>query len=191
MHSIVINTVVLPHFVFEVRDTQKTLQTASTFNEVLTLVNDMEISSDSKLFINRGPGSYSGIRTGMAYGLGITQGKLIQKENLAYYTTFDLLATDQNVFLKAWPRIGGTLETIKGYYFDRKAQDISYRELSSLTESSIILLEATEELNLPKELHTIYTQDIITKENLTQFLEKTTFTAAMEPLYINPVNITR
>lgn len=192
MHNIILQTVIKPHFVFEIMDGESELQTVDSFTEAFDILKEKSFTSETRLFVNRGPGSYAGIRAGLAYTLGLLHGKLLQKDQVFYYTSFDLFlseTTTSEKFLKAWPRIGGTSENIKGYYFDGiDYESIAYKELSTLNTDVPVFTEYEEELDIPNQ--TIYIPSLITDIYLEDFTMTVALNTERAPLYINPVNIT-
>jgi tRNA A37 threonylcarbamoyladenosine modification protein TsaB len=193
MHSIILQTVIKPHFVFEIMDGESELNPVDSFAGAFDILKEKSFTSETRLFVNRGPGSYAGIRAGLAYTLGLLHGKLLQKDQVFYYTSFDLIFSEfsdtSQRFLKAWPRTGGTKETIKGYYFDGlDYESIAYKELSSLETDIPVFTEYDEELDIPNQV--IYIPSLITDIYLEDFAMTVALNTDGKPLYINPVNIT-
>jgi tRNA A37 threonylcarbamoyladenosine modification protein TsaB len=137
--------------------------------------------------VNKGPGSYSGIRSGIAYAQGLLHAGLIDKAHIYSYTTFAFICAAMEIkppiYFKAWPRIPTTtFEETKGYFQDESGQ-VSYKEYAEIKDSKNLTL-FSEQQNLEVILLDA------TCSKLADNVAKSKQNSDLTPLYINPVHIT-
>src|SRR3990167_11559011 len=88
---VIIQTALRPMKVVIIEGTSFQLHEIPDFQGFFDVMATINIDDNTKLLINRGPGSYSGIRTGIAYVYGLLHGGLIKKEQVFSFTSFDLI----------------------------------------------------------------------------------------------------
>lgn len=180
-------------FVSKIDTAGTSIVKATSFDELYAILATCRIEHDTKIFVNRGPGSYSGIRVGLAYTLGLIHSGVIKEENVFGYTSFDIskyfVSNNTGIFLKAWPRAITNLGSIKGYIWkDNAVEYVNFADLSGtytvLSEDSIEGMEGTK--------HTLVLHNgLAVPEVTTYFMQNIhTLTHDTSPLYGNPVNIT-
>lgn len=193
INNIVIQTALRPMTVFIQQANDSNVSIVADFSEFFAALQHVEITPETQIYIDRGPGSYAGIRSGIAYVYGLLHGGLIKQDQIHSFTTFQLvsaLSGKEATFIKSWPRIpNGTLDGSKGYFNDVDVQ--SFIDITELKQSADIAIYSEENL---KELppYTYLTSEILntpdTYLKLINFLQ-TLQTNTLEPLYINPVHI--
>jgi len=199
---LVIQTALMPQTLYYETEQEKgRVEVCENFDEVFALLKDLNITKETEIYVNRGPGSYTGIRTGISYVLGLLHGGLIQKSKIHSYTSFDLIRAAENesdltipIYMKAWPRVpNGKLSGTKGYFQD--GDQIMHLEYESIQDREDVLFYTREE-----EI----TEDNFSSDSghqtSTALKEKNTYSTLIKikelstdltPLYINPVNITK
>ena len=169
------------------------IEEVTDFSDFFEKMNALVISKDTHIYVNRGPGSYSGLRTGISYVYGLLHGGLIDKKNIHSFTSFQLIRVATNtsspIFIKAWPRLAnGLLEGSKGYFEEGEQQ--LYKTYEGLTGIKNLVCVTEEQLDAAPDGLT--NEKLVTSEDTYIALTKDTslFTNSLEPLYINPVHIT-
>jgi tRNA A37 threonylcarbamoyladenosine modification protein TsaB len=190
MHKVIIQTAVKPHFAYD-SETDAIIE-FDTHEEFYKVMEQVPLTSDTKIYVNRGPGSYSGIRVGLAYVQGLIHGGLISPQNVLYFTSFTMAhQVETDLFLKAWPRHGGTFDIAKGYFYSAETKEIHYTQLKDISPETTVMIEQNDDFDETNGMTTIRTEDTVNDESLSQLLiQRELFTEDGEPLYINPVNIT-
>lgn len=191
---IVIQTVLRPMKVVSILNNEFASVEVADFASFFAAMEKLTITAETRILVNRGPGSYAGIRTGVAYAYGLIHGKLVDASQVKSYTSFDYVRAVTShqgpIYLKAWPRLAsGTLEGSKGYLevLGRAPAYVEWEGIKGTTE----LLTIGEE-PLKTELEYKNYQEILNDavgfRELTNMFDSLTET--LEPLYINPVHIT-
>lgn len=194
--NIVIQSVLKPATVYVEYEKETVLKTYTTYEDLFHILEPIVIDSDTKIFVNRGPGSYTGIRTALTYVLGLMHGGLISGKQVVPYTSFDLLSAvsgkNEPLFLKSWPRLAnGLLTGSKGYF--KKGSEVAFVEYDviSTLPGLVIYTEETDITEaLPSDTTHIASTTIATEELLEKLIASTIETQPIDPLYINPVNAT-
>lgn len=192
-----LQTAIEPHFVF------LNSKLHLTDDLLVTLKNLKFPTSDEKtIYVNIGPGSYSGIRQGIAFVLGLSH---IKKElKIIPYTSFDFVFASfdpqYTYFIYAWPRDPKrfSVETgVKGYCL--KENQYSYcnqTELKKVKKLAIYvpnekIAEFIRSQTKADEVAVIKPDKISSLEHINLFIRNFNTPRPLEPLYINPVNITK
>lgn len=192
---VIIQTALKPMTVVSIHDTDYSKHEVANFAEFFAVMNNsVSITKDTIILVNRGPGSYSGIRTGIAYVLGLLHGRLITDSQIHSFTSFDLVrATSSHkeaIYLKAWPRIAsGKLEESKGYFQESPLSVPVYRSWDEIKDQEKLFIVSDEEIQTTHEKRT-YTdllEDPVGYRSLAAEFEK--YNNDLDPLYINPVHI--
>lgn len=190
--NIIIQTALRPMTVFIQQNEVEKIVTITDFPEFFSTMQNLEITGKTQIYINRGPGSYSGIRTGIAYVYGLLHGGLIKMEQIHSFTSFQLisaLSKKEAIFIKSWPRIpNGTLAGSKGYFNDHDVQN--FIDITELKKSSDIAIYSEEVLGETTPYMYLTSEILNNNETyltLINFLH-TSQTNTLDPLYINPVH---
>lgn len=166
------------------------------FEEFFSEMAKIPITPNTTIIVNRGPGSYSGIRTGISYLYGLLHGGIINSSQIRSCTSFDVVraATSHNgaIYLKAWPRMAsGMLEKSKGYWSSatHDKQEHAYKVWEEISKIPDLLSIGEEPIKTKHEYRTyaeILDDPVTFRELVTA---QTALSASLEPLYINPVHI--
>lgn len=194
-HLLIIQTALRPMSVVSLQGTTYDATPVADFTELFASLNEQNITSETTVFVNRGPGSYSGIRTGIAYVFGLMHAKLLPELQICSYTSFDLIRAATNhdgpIFLKAWPRVPtNQLTTSKGYFSASHTEEqISYKEWEQISDLPALLAVGEEEITTTisyRRLPELLSDPV----SFRQLIERASHSNSLEPLYINPVHIT-
>ncbi len=189
LSNIVIQTALKPITIYY----DGNVKVANDVAEFFNIMDFLDISDETKVTIIRGPGSYTGIRTGIAYVYGLLHAKLIKKEQIVGVTTFDLISaiSERNapIYLKAWPRLAnGKIEGSKGYFYDgSQIQHLEYEMIKDKYEN--LTIYSDEQLHDYSQQNTVTAKILQQPEIYEKLLEKNSHDFSLEPLYINPVRI--
>jgi tRNA A37 threonylcarbamoyladenosine modification protein TsaB len=191
--TLIIQTALHPHTVTLLIDgiVSETAQ-FTTFGEVFAKLSLISIDSDTTVLVNRGPGSYAGIRTGIGYAYGLLHGGIITAEQIFAYSSFDLVqaASGLNeIFLKGLPRIAShTFTESKGYYQNTKGE-ISYLAFADLPASFSGAKYSEEVIEQENCFNAALLNDEKTYRSLHKLQQN--WIHDLTPLYVNPVHITK
>ncbi len=189
MNKLVIQNVFHPFFIFD--EAIGLLKTYESFQELGTMLTDVEITDKTEIIVNRGPGSYSGIRTSLAYVLGLEHGHLIAQRNISTFTTFDFTMFIQPLYFIAWPRnTVNSIQDTKGYTLDDISKPIRYISGVEALEIPKIKMLAERSFILNSEIPVQLFEDFVNPSHIKNFLNNSSLSKDRSPLYINPVFIT-
>jgi len=161
------------------RSEVKNLLTFQTPKDFYTALKGSSFSDTLKrIYVNVGPGSYTGIRTSLAYVRGVIVGAKIKGTVLEVksYTSFDFTCSD---FILGYPKCSGINDEALGY-FKSNSEEIkylTYAEAKKLNPNLRVFNECDSSENL------------ISSEFILNFIKVFNFGEALKPLYINPVRI--
>lgn len=195
-HNIVVLQLALrPMMVVAIQGTEFEATEVADFSEFFEAVKKLALTNETKLLVNRGPGSYSGIRTTIAYAFGLIHGSRVNAQNLHSFTSFELISAATNhtgpIYLKSWPRVAtGNLAASKGYFSETPEDTGRYAAFEEVSSSQSILSVGEEEIATKLEYRQLreLLSDPIGYRELAQNIEE--LSTDLEPLYINPVHIT-
>ena len=165
----------------------------------------ISIDKNTVIFINKGPGSYTGIRLGIAFGMAISQ---LNAGKVVTYTSFDFInfiakkskKNSKCIFIQSWPRLERValdaieFADIKGY--TKCGNNLKVMQLNKLPAESIVYIPSTDFIskNVEKlsKYHLVIPQQLLVEKNILDFANQfnPSKESALEPLYINPVAIT-
>ena len=175
--------------------------------DFLTVFNNVD--KVSTIFVNVGPGSYTGIKQSIAFALGYKH--VNSKVKIVPYSVFDLInfihKGAENIFIYAWPRRIETITSktkLKGYIKNKnriyygnlkdlkknvsKDQKLGSRLIAYMPNIEIVKKQPKSFENaiviLPQQLEKL---DVI-KSFITKYQPRHT---TLKPLYVNPVSITK
>jgi len=166
------------------------------FASFFETIKAASITEETSVLVNRGPGSYSGIRTGISYIYGLLHGNRVSHDHIRSFTSFDLIRAQTGhrgpIFIKAWPRLAnGTLDGSKGYLEDPSQKDriryVAFEEIAG-ADNLLSVGEETMSSTFPYRTLIDLLRDPIGYRELAA--QQTTLSQDLEPLYINPVHIT-
>ncbi|MCC7304293.1 hypothetical protein IT418_02680 [bacterium] len=190
---VILQTALRPLNLVSVESTEYTQTDVTDYSELFAAIEKIPFTSETILLINRGPGSYTGIRTSIAYAYGLLHGGLLTANHVFSYTSFDYVraATTHKgpIYLKSWPRIKtGKVDESRGYF--EKEGEISYKTWEDVHVEKNLLVVSEENLTTQHECRTYedLLHDAIGFRELAN--DHLTLSKSLEPLYINPVHIT-
>ena len=199
MHStnyVIIQLALRPMKVLCFAGTTFSATTVLDFGEFFSTMAKLTITPETTVIVNRGPGSYSGIRTGISYMCGLLHGGMITSSQIRSCTSFDLVRTATNhkgaIYLKAWPRLAsGKLEGSKGYWSaaSQNNQEFLYKTWAEISNMPDLLSIGEESIKTKYEYRTFadILEDPVTFRELVD--SESVLSTSLEPLYINPVHI--
>lgn len=193
MHKIFLQIAVQPFIIAIQLDSELQILKFDNQQDFRTILDKISLTKDTHFVVNRGPGSYAGIRMGLAYILGLIDGGLIPAENVNYVTTFDIVQKQNKpIFLKSWPKLDVDFSQTKGYLFDGDVSNIVYIEASKLPANTVVLLESDNTpQGIPETMEILHLSKLLDKTYLFETLQKLPTSTDDTPLYINPVHITQ
>jgi len=200
MHStnnyIIIQLALRPMKVVYLAGTTFAATTVSDFGEFFATMAKLSITPETAIIVNRGPGSYSGIRTGISYAFGLLHGGLVTSAQIHSCTSFDLVRAATNhkgpIYLKAWPRLASKkLAESKGYWSPatQNGKEFFYRTWEAISKTPDLLSIGEEPIKTQHEYRTYadIIEDPVTFRGLVD--STSVLSTSLEPLYINPVHI--
>jgi tRNA A37 threonylcarbamoyladenosine modification protein TsaB len=164
------------------------------FAAFFEVMSNFDFEATENLIVNRGPGSYAGMRTGIAYVYGLLHGKVISSDKVSSFTSFDIIRAisgKREIYLKGWPRItSNTFTGSKGYYINTK-DEISYVSYEDLEKSFQSALFSDEHIEVDNAV--TFNASILLKQDTYAklFAVTTARETTLAPLYVNPVHITQ
>jgi len=188
MNRIIIQNVFFPFFVFS--EELSLLRVYERFQDLTLILNDIEIEEKTKILVNRGPGSYSGIRTALSYVLGLEHGKAVSPENIFSFTSFDFVLSEFPVYYASWPRNEAvSFEETRGYLQKTPSEQIIYVNGTEAKKLPSVTIVSEKDI-ISDQIDYILFEKLVTPEHIQKFLKVTEFSKDRTPLYINPVHIT-
>lgn len=222
-NSIIIQNVIYPYFVAVKMSSRRADAEGwrikfinRNFNTVIDeLHRQIDMSSLQRGFINIGPGSYTGIRQGVSFALGLA----VTKENIEIFqfTSFDLVSfvakeERTNIFVQGLPPIEIAFKSkgfgsnklssralIKGWLGTRQAKgwNVVYSNLDSIPEDTLVYGNSlyTSVQFQWVEPSSLCIDGAFLEKFVNYLLDKRRAVliediGEIAPLYVNPVNIT-
>ncbi len=142
------------------------------------IVEALDFSNTQDVYVCAGPGSYTGIRQTLSFGVGLS---VKDTYNIHVFNLFDFIKTltgYEDIIINGFSK--------KPFSRGFALIDNEYTYVN-LTESEIEKLKNENKTYLADDVSSLFTCN-----NVTKFIQEFTgFSADIKPLYINPVNITK
>jgi len=193
---VIIQLALRPMKVVYFAGTPFTATTVQDFGEFFSAMAKLTLTPETTIIVNRGPGSYSGIKTGISYVFGLLHGGSVTSAQIHSCTSFDLVRAATNhkapIYLKAWPRLASKkLEESKGYWSPatQTKQEFLYKTWEEISKTPDLLSIGEEPIKTTHE-YRIYAEILEDPVTFRGLIDSTTaLSTSLEPLYINPVHI--
>jgi len=195
LNTVIIQLAMRPLMVVTVSGTDFSATEVADFGEFFEVMKKLAITNDTIVLINRGPGSYSGIRTAVSFAYGLVHGGRLPQACVHSFTSFDLVRAATKhigpIYLKAWPRLpSGKLAESKGYFASEHNDTGRYVSFSDVENEKGLLSVGEEEIVSSQEYRALeqLLKDPVGYRELSQ--KTIELPVTLDPLYINPVHIT-